>query len=132
MENEEEKSGIDLDLDALAPKQIQINYKGALIKINPLTLEQFGKLYDVAADMKDIRDDRTKLKAVMIEVEALIKDVIPELKEEKLNQIQLTALINLLSELSTPEDKALAELKKRGIELKKGDGADSDPKDLTS
>lgn len=123
-----EKTNVDLDLDALAPKQIQINYQNKLIKINPLTLEQFGKLYDVAADMQDIKDDRSKLKTVMVDVEALIKDVIPELKEEKLNQIQLTALINLLSELSTPEDKALTELKKRGIELKKDSGTDNSPK----
>ena len=117
----DDKSSVDLDLDALAPKNIQINYQGKLIKINPLDLEQFAKLYDLAGNMAGLskEKDSTKLKSVMNGIKELIAEVIPELKDEKLNQLQYTALINLLSELSTPQDKALAELKKRGITLTK-------------
>ena len=90
--------------------------------MNPLTLEQFAKLYDLSSDMSKIKDNANikELTAMFSRIETLVKEAIPELKDELLNQTQLTALINLLSTLNTPQDKALAELKKRGINLKKG------------
>lgn len=128
----DDKTGVDLDLDALAPKKIQIRYKQKLIQVKPLSLEQFAKLYDLAGDMKNLSKTKGNetLKDVMIRVEALVKETIPELKDDTLNQMQLTALINLLSELSTPQDKALKELAKRGINLTKQ--AKNSPKVSTS
>ena len=116
------RSSVDLDLDALAPKQVQIKYKNKAFLVNPLTLEQFAKLYDLSSDMSKIKDNANikELTAMFSRIETLVKEAIPELKDELLNQPQLTALINLLSTLNTPQDKALAELKKRGINLKKG------------
>jgi hypothetical protein len=127
----DDKTPIDLDLDALAPKKVQINYQGKTIPVNPLSLEQFSKLYDLVAEVDTAKNsqDEKKILELFVKIDPLIKECIPELKDDKLNQIQLMALLNLLQEISSPQDKALAELKKRGINLtqKKG-GGKSDPK----
>lgn len=130
---DDKKTGVDLDLDALAPKQVQINYKGKIIKVNPLDLVMFSKLYDLSSEMAKIKKvaDPKQVLAIYGRVEEFVKEALPEFKDEKLNNLQLTALFDLLSKLNTPQDKALAELKKRGIELNK-DGGKSDPKALTS
>jgi len=129
---DDKKTGVDLDLDALAPKQVQIKYKGKTIKVNPLNLEMFSKLYDLSSEMSKIKKiaDPKEILDIYGRIEAFVKEAMPEFKDEKLNNLQLTALFDLLSKLNTPQDKALAELKKRGIELKKG--GNSDPKASTS
>lgn len=126
----ENKSPIDLDLDALAPKAVQINYKGKTIPVNPLSLEQFSKLYDLVAETDAAKksNDEKKVLDLFTKIDPLIKDCIPELKDEVLNQVQLMALLNLLQEISSPSDKAVTELKKRGINLTQKAGGKSDPK----
>ena len=116
------KTNVDLDLDALAPADIAINYKGKHIKVLPLELEQFAKYYDLAEIMSkaSTKTNTKELIADLKQVTEFVKEVIPELKDEHLNQVQVTALFSLLGDLNSTQDKALAELKKRGIELKKG------------
>lgn len=130
-----EKTGVDLDLDALAPTQVNINYKSKVIQVNPLDLVQFSKLYNLATDMgkiKEFDDNPDKVVEIYGRVETLIKEAIPELADEKLNNLQLTAIFNLLAKINTPQDKAIKELEKRGINLSKDEGGKSDPKVLTS
>lgn len=114
-----EVTGVDLDLDALAPTKVTINYKDKKIEIHPLDLVQFTKLYNLATDMGKINgeQDNDKVIGIYERVEELIKQVIPELANEKLNNLQLTAIFNLLAKINTPQDKAIAELGKRGINL---------------
>jgi len=129
-----DKTGVELDLDALSPKSVKINYKEKVIEIQPLNLELFSKLYDLASEVSKIdkinQDDPQRVIDIYTRVEKIVKEAIPELVEESLNSIQLTALFELLVKINTPQDKAIDELNKRGITINKG--SDSDPKDLTS
>lgn len=116
------KTEVDLDLDALAPKPVQIKYKDKLILVNPLSLEQFAKYFELAELMSKLKDSKDT-KAIIEAIEKVgeyIKTVIPDLADETLNQMQITAIFSVLGDLNQTQDKALAELKKRGIELKKG------------
>jgi hypothetical protein len=127
-------TGVALDLDALAPKAVQINYKGETINVNPLSLEQFSKLLALSNDLKGVAnisaDDSSEVIAVYQKVKDFIDSAIPEFKDKDLNFVQILSVFNLLAELNTPEDKAINELKKQGIELKAG--GDGDPKDQSS
>lgn len=116
------KSDIDLDLDALAPPKVNIKYNGKTIEVHPLELEQFAKYYELAQEMAKTKqsDSVTKITATLKKVEAFVREVIPDLEGQTLNQVQVTAIFGLLGELNQTQDKALEELKKRGIELKKG------------
>ena len=124
------KTPVDLDLDALAPKVVRINYKNKTIEVNPLELPQYAKLLDLAQMLSAFKGDPKveDITNVYEKIGALIKEVIPDLADETLNQAQLTALFNLLCELNTPQDKALEELKKQGVNLHSNGGKKNSPK----
>lgn len=136
MENTDSKdqSNIALDLDALAPKTVNINHNGKTIKVFPPSLEAFAKIMDLSDDAKAL-EQATDLKAaapIFAKLKDFIQEAIPDLKGEVLNHLQVLALFKLLVSLSEPaDDKALAELKKRGITLKTDQG-EADPKVSTS
>jgi len=125
----DKKSDVALDLDALAPAKVQINYNGKTVEVIPPTLEQYVKVMEFADAMNKIEDKQENYKQV-IDLYGKIKDFIyecvPGLKDEPLNVAQLTSVFELLSTLGAPSDRAVEELKERGINLK-SDGK-NDPK----
>lgn len=124
-------SNIQLDLDALAPKEVQINYKGKLIPVPSPTLEQFAKIMSVSAEMRGIanlKDDVSQVVPIYDKALAIIREVVPAFQDENLNYMQIMALFKLLGDLAAPDDdKAIAELKNRGIDLA-GAEASTSPK----
>lgn len=128
----QDTNGVDLDLDALEPKIVQINYKGQLIRVNPLTLTQYSKLVTLSSDIVDAQkaEDPKVMTELIGRVKELINEAIPELADKELNPQQVLAIYKLIVQLSSPEDKAIKQLEQNGITLKsEGDG---DPKASTS
>lgn len=125
-----EKTSVDLDLDALAPKVVRINYKGKIVEVKPLELTQYAKLLDLAQSLASFKGEPKveDITGLYEKIATLIKEVIPDFAGETLNQAQLTAIFNLLCELNTPQDKALAELEKHGVNLHSKGGKSGNPK----
>lgn len=121
--------GIDLDLDVLQPKAGRINYKGSTYTIEPLSLEKYSKLLQLSNELGKFKgsDNPDEIVAIYEKIRAFINVVLPEMTDLTLNTNQITALFSLIAKMNTPEDPALAELKKQGIEVKSG--GSGDPKD---
>lgn len=128
-----DKSDIALDLDALAPKKVQISYQEKTLDVNPPTLEQFVTIMDLAEQMRSIKDntDFKQTAEVYKQAQVVIVECIPDLKDVNLNFMQITALFELVSKLGAPDDdRAIAELKRRGITI--GKPGEKSPKGLAS
>ncbi len=124
-----DKTDVELDLDALAPPSVKINFKSKAISVTPPTLEQYAKVIDFSEQLSNLKDnDFTTVANVYKNIEDFVKEVIPELKDEVLNFAQLSSLFKLLAQVGSPTDKALEKLKEQGINLK----ADESPKDSAS
>ena len=98
----DDKTNIDLDLDALAPANVQINFKGKTVKVTPPTLEQYVKVMDLAEAMNGVTDKAKNYKEVINiygQIKEFIYECIPDLKDEPLNIAQITSLFELLSTL---------------------------------
>jgi hypothetical protein len=123
------KSSIALDLDALAPAKVQINYKDKLVEVTPPTLEQYALVMDFADQMNKIEDKTENYKQITDlygKIKDFIYECVPGLKDEPLNVAQITSLFELLSTLGAPSDRAVEELEAKGITVKSG--GNSDPK----
>lgn len=132
-EEENTPSEIQLDLDALSPKRVQIKFQDKLIQVEPPTLEQYALVLEYGTEMENLQDNANPhaVAAIYQKIQSFIVDVIPDLKDVKLNYKQIIAVFQLLAQLGNPTDDAtIAELKKRGITLPTQ--GDSSPKDLAS
>lgn len=115
------KSDILLDLDELAPPKVQIKFGQKTIEVHPPSLTQYSKIIDFSeklGSIKKTKDEFSKVGEVYEEIDGLIKELIPELKDTELNFAQLSSLFKLMSEIGAPSDRALAKLKAQGIDLK--------------
>lgn len=113
-----EKDDITLDLDALAPPKVQLKFGGKTVNIEAPDLPDYAKIIALSEKMKTGKEDFATLTVIYEEMATLIKSLIPELKETKLNFAQISSLFKLLSEIGAPSDKAIAKLKAQGINLK--------------
>lgn len=127
-------SGLTLDLNTLAPKAAEIDYKDKKFSVPPLDIPDFARLMDLKEQFSKINEVDIMKKDVIIPVYTAIKEfvngLIPELEKERLTLQQLMVILNFINAVNTPDDKALAELKARGIEVTKEEP--SDPKDLST
>lgn len=120
---------IALDLDALAPKDVDILFKGKTISVQPPDFEAYAKISEVGVEMNNLdgETDIAKISPVYQKAVDMIKELIPELAEEKLNFAQVLSLYKFLAELAAPKDDATMEaLKEHGVDLK---SEDSSPKE---
>lgn len=120
----EAKSDILLDLDALAPPNITINYAEKAISVNPPDLKQYARIIDFSEKLTNSQKSAKKLDAIASiypEINSFLKELIPELKEVNLTFAMTTALFKLMSEAGAPSDRAVAKLKEQGIDLKPKD-----------
>lgn len=124
-------TGVELDLDALEPKKVQINYQGQTILVNPLSLPQYAKLVNISSEIVDAQksEDATVMTGLIEKLKGLIDEAIPEFADKNLNPQQILAIYQLLVKLSSPEDKAVKQLEQNGVTMTGGDG---DPKASTS
>lgn len=127
---EPQTDGLALDLDALAPSKIQINYGGQIIDIKPVDLPTFSKMLVISSDLSKLQDseDPNVFTPIYESIRNLISEAIPELADKTLNIAQLMSTFKFLNEVCMPQDKALKELEKQGITVSE----DAGPKVLTS
>lgn len=116
------KSDIQLDLDALAPPTVQLSYKGKTIEVTTPDVKNYAKIIDFSTQMQQIEktetsSDFTKVADVYAQIEELIKELIPGLKDETLNFAQLSALFKMLAEIGSPTDQAVEKLKAQGVNI---------------
>lgn len=125
-----ERKALDLDLDALAPREVEITFQGEVIKVAPLKVEHYAKIITSGSALSKITEDANpeELTAAYGKIRELVSEVIPELKDIDLSIPQLTAVYTLLAQMATPEDKALAELNARGVTPHEDEAGDKSPK----
>jgi len=111
----------DLDLDTLSQQKKRVRIHGNIIEFSPPSLEDLIELAKLGGQVQKYQqggldannvDDMSML---MDKLKDGLANVVPELKEYKLNMQQLLALIDLLVDSAQPADTK--ELQKRGIAL---------------
>jgi hypothetical protein len=113
------KSDISIDLDELAPLSVELKYLGKKIMVEAPSLSQYASVIDYSEQLRNLKKSDVKSVADIYEkIAVFIKEVIPELKEVKLNFAQVSSLFKLLAEIGAPTDKAVDKLKAQGIDLK--------------
>lgn len=110
----------DLDLDTLSQAKKRVKISGQIIEFEPPSLEQLIDLAKLGSKLQKFQNmgenvDVENMSDVMDSLRDGLTNIVPELKEHKLNMQQLLALIDLFVESAQPADAK--ELEKRGIKL---------------
>ncbi len=115
-------STFDLDLDTLSQSKKRVKINGEVIEFDPPALEDLievaklgGQLQKVKAQQADGEVDAEQMSDIMDKLKNGLTGIVPELKDHKLNMLQLIALIELFVDSAQPADTK--ELEKRGIKL---------------
>lgn len=115
-------STFDLDLDTLSQSKKRVKISGQVIEFDPPALEDLievaklgGELQKLQTQQKDGSVDAEFMGEVMDKLKNGLANIVPELKDHKLNINQLMALINLFVESAQPADAK--ELEKRGVSM---------------
>ena len=114
----DDKSEVLIDLDALAPPKVRLKFNGQEIDVTPPSLPDYAKIIDLSQAMRAGQKSSTSVVATYEKMGVLVKELVPELKDENLNFAQISSLFKLLSEIGAPTDQAIAKLKAQGIDLK--------------
>lgn len=110
----------DLDLDTLGQSKKRVKIGGNVIEFDPPSLQDLIELAKLGSKLQKIQNegdnvDVENMSSVMDELSNGLTNIVPELKEHKLNMEQLLALIDLFVQSAQPNDTK--ELEKRGIKL---------------
>lgn len=110
----------DLDLDTLSQDKKRVKISGKVIEFQPPALEDLIDLAKLGGKIQKFQGDTDvenveEMSDVMDKLKVGLVNIVPELKEFKLNLPQLMALIDLLVDSAQPNDQK--ELEKRGIAL---------------
>lgn len=111
----------DLDLDTLSQDKMRVKIQGNVVEFNPPSLEDLIELAKLGGKMQKFKggqidtNDADEMSEVMDALKQGIANVVPELKEYKLNIDQLLAVLTLLTDKAQATDTK--ELEKRGIKL---------------
>lgn len=116
---------VDLDLDTLVRPKKKIRMPGGtVIEIEPPDLETLFKLAKMGGDLQKAKTeleqtkedlDADKADELYKKMKAAFIEVIPQLKDYKLDFDQIFKLLDFIVNLSMPAD--VSELEKRGIKL---------------
>lgn len=122
-------NSFDLDLDTLAQSKKRVKINGQIIEFNPPSLEDLIDLAKLGGQLQKMQHpnqeaDVDNMSDVMEKLKVGLQNIVPELKDHKLNMNQLMALVNLFVDAAQPND--VKELQKRGISM------DSDQKKTVS
>lgn len=120
------QSAYDLDLDTLVKPSKKVRIGGEIITINPPSLEELLKLSKLGGAIQKKQDGKTMTEEEAVDsinsLSTAFAELVPELKDVKLNVEQLLALLDMVVKMAMPSD--VTELEKRGIKL------DSDQKKI--
>lgn len=112
----------DLDLDTLSQSKKRVKIGGQVIEFDPPALEDLievaklgGELQKLQSQQTDGTLDADTMGTVMDKLKNGLANIVPELKDHKLNINQLMALINLFVDSAQPADAK--ELEKRGVSM---------------
>lgn len=111
-------STFDLDLDTLVKPSKKVKLNGAIIELEPPSLEELVKLAKLGGELQDMDTENMqadKISEVIDKLNAGIRDVMPALNDVKLNIEQIIAVIEMMVDYATPNDTK--ELEKRGVKL---------------
>lgn len=118
-ENTTNDNTFDLDLDTLAQSKKRVKIAGNVIEFDPPSLEDLIELAKLGGQLQKYQNADVKeveqMSDVMDKLKNGLSNIVPALKEYKLNINQLLALIDLFVESAQPNDTK--ELEKRGIKL---------------
>lgn len=119
MSDTTQQNNFDLDLDTLSADKKTVKLNGQVIEIAPPALEDLIDLAKMGGKLQKFQggkvENTDEMIQVMDELKSGLVNLVPELKEHKLNLNQLLALIDLLVDSAQPADAK--ELEKRGIKL---------------
>lgn len=110
----------DLDLDTLSQDKKRVKIGGNVIEFDPPSLEDLIDLAKLGGKLQKYQgqeavDNIDEMSDVMENLKTGLSNIVPQLKEYKLNMQQLLALIDLFVDSAQPNDAK--ELEKRGIKL---------------
>lgn len=119
-EDTTQNNTFDLDLDTLSQSKKRVKIGGNVIEFDPPSLEDLIELAKLGGQLqkyqgKEQIDNVDAMGDVMDKLKNGLTNIVPELKEYKLNINQLLALIDLFVESAQPNDTK--ELEKRNIKL---------------
>lgn len=118
-ENTQTDNTFDLDLDTLSQSKKRVKIGGQVIEFDPPSLEDLIELAKLGGQLQKYQKTDTAdvegMSEVMDKLKNGLTNIVPALKEHKLNINQLLALIDLFVESAQPNDTK--ELEKRGIKL---------------
>lgn len=118
-ENTQTDNNFDLDLDTLSQSKKRVKIGGQVIEFDPPSLEDLIELAKLGGQLQKYQKTDTAdvegMSEVMDKLKNGLTNIVPALKEHKLNINQLLALIDLFVESAQPNDTK--ELEKRGIKL---------------
>lgn len=119
-QNPQNDATFDLDLDTLGQSKKRVKISGNVIEFDPPSLEDLIELAKLGSKLQKIQNqgdnvDIDNMGEVMDSLKNGLSNIVPELKDHKLNMNQLLALIDLFVESAQPNDAK--ELEKRGIKL---------------
>ena len=113
----------DLDLDTLSQAKKRVKINGEVIEFDPPALEDLIEVAKLGGQLQKIKSqqatgddvDAEQMSDIMDKLKNGLSGIVPELKDHKLNMLQLIALIELFVDSAQPADTK--ELEKRGIKL---------------
>lgn len=118
-ENTQTDNNFDLDLDTLSQSKKRVKIGGQVVEFDPPSLEDLIELAKLGGQLQKYQKTDTAdvegMSEVMDKLKNGLTNIVPALKEHKLNINQLLALIDLFVESAQPNDTK--ELEKRGIKL---------------
>lgn len=103
-----------IDLDALVPKSRYIKLNGNEFELPAPRMETIIRLADMQKRMAATdTSDTNALNTMTKEVDALLREIVPQLEQTPLTYVQIFKLIEILSEMATPP--AVKEMQNKGI-----------------
>lgn len=114
-----------LDLDALLPEQGEVKLNGKTILVNPPKMKDYLRL----VELRDIGSKATTEDDIILTLKKMtefLEKLVPEVREEELNLIQVNALVEFIFQMATPEETK--KMQEQGISVaeKKNQALDSE------
>lgn len=112
------EQSFDLDLDTLVKPSKKVKINGNIVELQPPSLEKLVKLAKLGGDLQGMDTSNLNADEVSEVIDKLnngIRELMPELKDIKLNIEQIIAVIEMMVDYATPADTK--ELEKHGVTM---------------
>lgn len=112
------EQSFDLDLDTLVKPSKKVKLNGQIIELEAPSLEELVKLAKLGGELQGMDTNNLNADEVSEVIDKLnggIRELMPALKDVKLNIEQIIAVIEMMVDYATPNDTK--ELDKRGITM---------------